>query len=83
MICFFESVLLKEGERTLEKLTAFITSGGFVGSLVVIALTALVIMLLKKLKKSYISRDGVDGKGKQTQGSSFPLQDMWFFSSPL
>ena len=62
MICFFESVLLKEGERTLEKLTAFITSGGFVGSLVVIALTALVIMLLKKLKKSYISRDGVDGK---------------------
>lgn len=62
MICFFESVLLKEGERTLEKLTAFITSGGFVGSLVVIALTALIIMLLKKLKKSYISRDGVDGK---------------------
>ncbi len=64
MICFSKAYCLRR-RRTLEKLTAFITSGGFVGSLVVIALTALVIMLLKKLKRAIYRETASTAKGNK------------------
>lgn len=56
------NILFREGKAVLEKFIGYLISWKFAGSVIVVALTILIIVLLGKFKKIYIGRDSVDGK---------------------
>lgn len=62
MSFLLRNILFREGKAVLEKFIGYLISWKFAGSVIVVALTILIIVLLGKFKKIYIGRDSVDGK---------------------